>query len=157
MARPADAANGAHGQSESMLCCAVHIRGGLFPGWLAGRGRVWKIACWAMPEGDVSPTVLGGGTVCYGASITHIEAPSITVYAGAGRPSTDKSHSGLEHASSVFEEEEEDEPPQEDSAPALPAPILTPEGARQLSALMDGVVHDFMGMVRHYNVTCAPG
>ncbi|CAL5219240.1 g1034 [Coccomyxa viridis] len=68
-------------------------------------------------------------------------------FAGAGRPSMDKSHSTLERTSSVFEEGEEEDQPQEDSAPALPAPILTPEGSRQLSALMDGVVHDFMGMM----------
>ena len=67
----------------------------------------------------------------------------------------DKSHSTLERTSSVFEEGEEDQP-QEDSAPALPAPILTPEGSRQLSALMDGVVHDFMGMVRRLRETCSP-
>ena len=70
----------------------------------------------------------------------------------------DKSHSTVERTSSVFEEgEEEEEPQQEDSAPALPAPILTPEGSRQLSALMDGVVHDFMGMVCCLHVTCHPG
>lgn len=40
---------------------------------------------------------------------------------------------------------------EEDGGAALPAPILTPEGARQVSALMDGVVHDFMGMVRALN------
>lgn len=69
----------------------------------------------------------------------------------------DRSHGALERASSVFEEDdEEEEPQQEDSAPALPAPILTPEGARQLSALMDGVVHDFMGMVRRLHLGCAP-
>ena len=68
----------------------------------------------------------------------------------------DKSHGAPERTSSVFEEEDEDEPPQEDSV-ALPAPILTLEGARQLSALMDGVVHDFMGMVRHLCGPNAPG
>ena len=97
-----------------------------------------------MPEGAVSWYTLAE---CNGTCHTSANM----LLAGAGRPSVDRSHGALERASSVFEvdeeEEEEEEPHQEESAPALPAPVLTPEGARQLSALMDGVVHDFMGMV----------
>lgn len=53
--------------------------------------------------------------------------------------------SRLGYTGGAFDQEYADP---EGGAAALPAPILTPEGARQLSLLMDGVVHDFMGMVR---------
>jgi len=72
--------------------------------------------------------------------------------AGARRPSID-SQSGLKRVPSAFDEADAAE---EGGEAALPAPILTPEGARQLSALMDGVVHDFMGMVRFLQMTCDP-
>ena len=72
--------------------------------------------------------------------------PSIDSQGRPRRPSID-SQSGLKRVPSAFDEEDAAE---EGGEPALPAPILTPEGARQLSALMDGVVHDFMGMVRFW-------
>lgn len=63
------------------------------------------------------------------------------------RPSMDMSQGGLRLGSTGSGFDEEDAGREGGGAAALPAPILTPEGARQLSALMDGVVHEFTGMV----------
>ena len=59
----------------------------------------------------------------------------------------DMSQGGLRLGSTGSGFDEEDAGREGGGASALPAPILTPEGARQLSALMDGVVHEFTGMV----------
>ena len=67
--------------------------------------------------------------------------------AGEPRPSMDTSQGGLHLGSTGSGFDEEDAGREGGSGAALPAPVLTPEGARQLSALMDGIVHEFMGMV----------
>ena len=59
----------------------------------------------------------------------------------------DMSQGGLRIGSTGSGFDEEDAGREGGGGAVLPAPILTPEGARQLSALMDGVVHEFTGMV----------
>ncbi len=109
-----------HGLSErhAVLCCA-HQRRDLCAGtgWHGAWMRDGRLALLGLGLKDDSEphecldALMPNKSVYATDACTHIDVRTLQAagcYAGAGRPSTDKSHSRLERASSVFEEGEED-------------------------------------------------